>query len=177
MFHITMELDSKPLPVMVIVAALPVGTTCGEMDTIAGMGLLTVKVAAGDVPPPGAGFWTEIPAVLLPERLAAGRVAFSWVLLTNVVASAVLFHCATELDMNPEPESVITVSDVPAVTEVGVILETSGKGLPMGGGVVEPEEPPPQPEMRKANRQVRRTHLKEFMCTLDKRILTKSPRN
>ena len=37
-------------------AGLPAMTALGDKDVIAGTGLLIVKVAADDEPPPGAGF-------------------------------------------------------------------------------------------------------------------------
>lgn len=57
-FHIATEFASKPVPVIVIVAAPPGGTTWGEIEVITGVGLLTTKDEVGDVPPPGAGFCT-----------------------------------------------------------------------------------------------------------------------
>jgi hypothetical protein len=42
-FHNATEFPSKPVPVIVIVAAAPGGTTCGEIEVITGVGLLTTK--------------------------------------------------------------------------------------------------------------------------------------
>ena len=49
---------TKLLPVTVIVrAALPLpGTLAGLSEMVPGAGLLMVRVAAGEVPPPGVGF-------------------------------------------------------------------------------------------------------------------------
>ena len=74
-FHCTTEFDSNPVPVTVMMAAVPVGTYCGEIEVIAGTGLFTVKEVPEDVPPPGAGLFTEIWLCELPVRSEAGMVA------------------------------------------------------------------------------------------------------
>lgn len=73
-FHITMEFDSNPVPVTVIVAGLPGGTYRGEIAVITATGLFTLNVAPADVPPPGAGFCTVIELAELPVKSAAGSV-------------------------------------------------------------------------------------------------------
>lgn len=91
-FHNATEFDSNPVPVIVIVAELPGGTNRGEIAVITATGLFTLNVAAGEVPPPGAGFCTAIKLAELPVRSAEGSAAFSSVALTNVVVSAAPFH-------------------------------------------------------------------------------------
>src|SRR5262249_53297239 len=58
-FQLTTELVTKPVPFTASVnAALPATTTLGESDVTAGTGLFTAKLAAAEVPPPGAGLNT-----------------------------------------------------------------------------------------------------------------------
>ena len=52
-FHSATELDSNPVPEIVMVAAIPGGTTFGDNEIIAGVGLFTVKLVDAEVPPPG----------------------------------------------------------------------------------------------------------------------------
>lgn len=56
----------------------------GESEAMDGVGLLvlTVKLAALDVPPPGAGFTTVILGVPELAIFAAGTLAVSWLALT-----------------------------------------------------------------------------------------------
>jgi hypothetical protein len=81
-FHCTTELDSKPVPVMVMVAPVPEGTDFGEIEEMTGVGLFTRNVAALEIPPPGVGFCTVIWLVELPAKSEAGMLAVSEVELT-----------------------------------------------------------------------------------------------
>jgi hypothetical protein len=128
-FHNTTELDSNPVPVIVIVAGLPGGTIRGEIAVITAAGLFTSNVAAAEVPPPGAGFCTAIRLAELPVRSAAGRAAFSSVALTNVVVSATPFQVITVDGTNPEPLTSSRVLPDPASTLAGLILLIAGCGL------------------------------------------------
>ena len=71
----------KSLPFTVRVnAASPALADDGESELMDGTGLLIVKLAAGDVPPPGTGFTTvtcDVPAVAMSaaEMDAVSRVA------------------------------------------------------------------------------------------------------
>lgn len=59
LLNFTAELDTKPVPFTVSVSApLPAVTPFGLSELIVGAGLLTVKVCAPVVPPPGAGLVT-----------------------------------------------------------------------------------------------------------------------
>ena|ERR1700730_5460407 len=97
-FHSTEDVETKfdPLTVSVKVAP-PAKALVGESVVAFGTGLLTVKVAGAEVPPPGAGLLTvtlTVPAVAMSE---AGTEALSLVPLTNVVVSATPFHCTTDV--------------------------------------------------------------------------------
>jgi hypothetical protein len=74
------EFETKLLPFTVSVkVAAPVLAEAGESEVIAGTGSFVAKVAAVDVPPPGAGFTTvtlPVPAVAMS---AAVIVAVTWV--------------------------------------------------------------------------------------------------
>lgn len=129
LFHSVTEFDSNPVPVSVIVAATPGGTFCGEIEVIEGVGLLTLKIKAADVPPPGAGFCIVIWLAELPLRSAAGTVAFRSVVLTNVVVNAVPFHATTDPATNPDPVTSSGVSLAPATILLGLTLVTAGVGL------------------------------------------------
>jgi len=144
-FHITWELVSNPVPVIVMVAALPESTFGGEIAVMIGAGLFTSNVAGGEVPPPGAGFCIAIWLAELPVRSAAGTVAFSSVALTNVVVSAVPFHSAVEVEMNPVPVIVTVVSVEPATVDDGLSAVMTGRGFEFGGGFVVAVVPAPQP--------------------------------
>ena len=55
----TVEVETKPVPVIVSVcAAAPAVADDGDKPVIAGTGLLTVKLSELDAPPPGEGFVT-----------------------------------------------------------------------------------------------------------------------
>jgi len=128
-FHNTAEFDSNPVPVIVIVAALPGATYRGEIALITGAGLFTSNVAATEIPPPGDGFCTVIRLAELPAKSAAGTVVFTSVALTNVVLSAAPFQATTENATKPDPLTAITVSPVPARTLAGFMLLMAGTGL------------------------------------------------
>ena len=127
-FHNATELDSNPVPIIIIVAGAPGRTVRGEMEVIAAVGLVTLKVAAGDVPPPGVGFCVVIELAELPLRAAAGTVAFTSVALTKVVVSVVVLKTITVDDKNPVPVMSNGVSPDPATTLAGVILLMAGVG-------------------------------------------------
>jgi len=128
-FHSTMEFDSNPVPVILMVAAFPGGTYLGEIAVIAGTGLLTVKDAAPDAPPPGAGLTTVMELCELPAKSDAGMVAFTSVVLTNVAFRAVPFQCTTEDERKPVPVISTKVSPDSASILAGSILLITGVAL------------------------------------------------
>jgi len=144
-FHNTTELDSNPVPVILIVAALPGTRYRGEIAVMTGTGLFTSNVAAVELPPPGPGFCTVTWLAELPVRSAAGIVAFTSVALTNVVVSGAPFQKIIEDVTKPEPLTSSKVSPDPASTLAGLTLVMAGTGFEIGGGFVEPVVPPPQP--------------------------------
>ena len=79
------EVFTKPVPLMVRVwAPEPAKTEGGEREVITGAGLFTVKVAALDGPPSGAGFVTVTEYVPAAATSGLVRATVSWVLLTKV---------------------------------------------------------------------------------------------
>jgi hypothetical protein len=66
---------------------------------------------------------------------------------TNVVARAVPFHSTVAPETNSDPDTVIVVSDAPAMTFAGLTELTEGVGLDGGAASVETletaAEPPP----------------------------------
>src|SRR5262249_29283641 len=85
-FHLTTEALTKSVPVTVRVkAAPPAVPEFGFKLASAGAGLLIVKLATLDVPPPGAGFETVTLAVPALAISPAGICAVNPVPLTNVV--------------------------------------------------------------------------------------------
>jgi hypothetical protein len=88
-FHKTEEFDSKPLPEIVMLAAVACGTLLGESPVICGVGLMTEKFIAVDAPPPGEGLVTVTGASTPPVNAEAGTWAWSDVALVKVVGTAV----------------------------------------------------------------------------------------
>jgi hypothetical protein len=79
-----------------------------------------------DVPPPGAGVYTEMFAVPVAAISAAAMLACNWVLLTNVVARTAPFQNISEAGMNPDPFTVKVKAAVPATALMGVIDVATG---------------------------------------------------
>ena len=79
LFQCTFEPETKLDPLTVRVKPGPPAVALlGEIELIAGTGLLTVNVLGADVPPPGPGFVTvtmNVPAVAIS---AAEIAAVSW---------------------------------------------------------------------------------------------------
>ena len=98
LFQCTFEPETKFDPFTVRVKPGPPAVALlGEIELIAGTGLLMVNVLGADVPPPGPGFVTVtmiLPAVAMS---AAEIAAVSWVPLENVVLRAAPFQFTTEL--------------------------------------------------------------------------------
>jgi hypothetical protein len=67
------------------------------------------------------------------------------VLLTNFVGTFFAFQCTLELEMKLEPTMLRVKSGPPCLLLFGDNASTVGTGLSWGGGVVELELPPPQP--------------------------------
>ncbi len=112
-FQFTTEPVTKFEPLTVSVKAGPPAVALlGEIELIAGTGLLMVNVIAFDVPPPGATFTTvteAVPAVLMSNE---GTAAVTLVLLTKVVVKAELFQCTFEAETKFDPLTV-SVTEAP----------------------------------------------------------------
>src|ERR1700730_4570472 len=142
-FQCTFELETKFEPLTVSVKAGPPAVALlGEIELIAGTGLLMVNVLGADVPPPGPGFVTVTLIVRAVAMSAAEIAAVSWWLLENVVVRAAPFHFTTEVVMKPEPFTVSVKPAPPAVALAGEREVTVGLGL-LIVNVSEFDAPPP----------------------------------
>lgn len=126
----TTEAATKLVPLTVRVkAAPPAVALVGESEVIVGARLLTVKLVAVDVPPPGAGFVTVTPSVPAVAMSAAVIEAVTWVALTNVVVRALPLNFTLEEGTNPVPFTVRVKPAPPAVALVGDSVVIVGAGL------------------------------------------------
>ena len=124
---LTTEVEPKFVPFTVRVkAASPKFLLAGERVVVVGTGLLTVRVCAFDVPPPGAGFVTVIGNVPAEAISAALIEAVTWVELTNVVVRAEPLKFTTEFETKFVPFAVSVNAAAPAVTLVGEMLVVVG---------------------------------------------------
>jgi hypothetical protein len=97
-FHRTFEVAPKFVPVTFKVnALLPANTLEGVNVVAIGTGLLVAKVSELDAPPPGEGLETVTKAGPAVAVFAAGTIAVTIVLLTNVVVRLAPFHLTTLL--------------------------------------------------------------------------------
>ena len=127
LFQCTFEPETKFDPLTVSVKAGPSAVALlGEIELIAGTGLLTVNVFAFDVPPPGPGFVTVTLIVPAVAMSAAEIAAVSWALLENVVVRGAPFQFTTEVVMKPEPFTVSVKAAPPAVALAGEMEVTVG---------------------------------------------------
>src|SRR5438034_11093401 len=94
-----------------------------------GTALLTVNVSAPEVPPPGVGEKTVTDAVPAVAMSPAVIAACNWVLLTNVVTRAPLFHCTTDPLTKFVPFTVRVKAAAPAVALPGDSEPIVGTGL------------------------------------------------
>jgi hypothetical protein len=131
------------MPFTVKVNAAPLAVAdAGFKLVIAGDGLLIVKLAAGDDPPPGAGFITTTFAVPAVAMSLAGITAVNCVALTNVAVRAPPFHHTVEPLTKFDPLMVRVNAAPPAVAEFGLRLEIVGVGLLIVKRI-DPDTPPP----------------------------------
>ena len=145
--HSTVEEGTKPVPVRSSVcAADPATTLAGSTVAITGGGLLMVKFAAVEVPPPGAGLNTVIAAMPPSARSAFGTVALRELSVENVVAIAVPFQRTCDPLTKAEPETAIESCAAPAVVVTGVTLLMVGTASVCAGGEDgDGEHAPPHP--------------------------------
>jgi len=112
-------------------APLRAVTLVGESDVMVGTGLLMVKVAVPEVPPPGAGVLTETLAVPASAMSVEVMVAVRDVPEPYVVARLDPFHRTTELVSKFVPVTVSVKLALPATEFVGDIRVTVGTGFAM----------------------------------------------
>jgi hypothetical protein len=153
-FQFTVEFDSNPLPVIVIVADCACGTLCGEIPLTCGVGLITEKFTPGELPPPGDGFVTTTGANSPALRAVAGTWACSVVELLYVVGTGLPLNDTTDPCINPLPATVTVCAAAPAVTLVGETDATLGTGFTVPPPPPEPDPPPEQPETRRQTRPI-----------------------
>ena len=138
----TTEPATKLVPVSTRLTDWPSKPLVGAIEVSVGAGLLTVNVAAAEVPPPGAGLVTvtlTIPAVAMS---AAKMEAVSWVALTNTVVFAEPLKLTVAPETNPVPLTVNVKAAPPAVALVGDSEVIAGGGL-VTVKVAAVEVPPP----------------------------------
>ncbi len=130
-FHCTVAPVRKLAPFTVIVnAAPPAVAEAGLKLVMVGVGPFTGNVADDDgLPPVLSAVMLALAAVAI--RLA-GTAAVSCVELTNVVVSAVPFHCTVAPVRKLVPFTVKAKAAPPAVAEVGLRLVMIGVGTLIG---------------------------------------------
>jgi hypothetical protein len=129
-FHRTTDPLMKFVPVAVSVNPAPPATALlGDSALSVGARLLIVNVWALEVPPPGAGLNTVTDAVPAEAMSAAVICAVSCVLLPNVVARALPFHCTIDELMKFVPVSARVKAAPPAVALGGEIELSVGLGF------------------------------------------------
>src|SRR5256886_1474533 len=144
-FQRTTDEPMKLLPVTVSVNAAPPATTVlGDREVSVGLGFgaVIVNVCGLDVPPPGAGVNAVTEAVPAVAMSAVVICAVSCVLLPNVVARWLPFHCTMDELMKFVPVSASVKAASPATTLLGEIELSVGAGL-LIVNVCALEVPPP----------------------------------
>ena len=91
--------------------------------------MLIVKVAVLEIPPPGVGFVTVMPAVLAVAISPDKIVALNCVKATNVVVRGAPFHCTCELSTKLLPLAVSVNAALPAIALEGLKLLMTGTGF------------------------------------------------
>ncbi len=130
-FHCTLAPERKLVPLTVSVnPAPPAVAEVGLRLVIAGVGALMGNATAVDgVPDKLTAVMLALPALAIK---LAGTAAVNCAELTNVVVSAVPFHCTVAPERKPVPLTVNVNPAPPAVAEVGLRLVIVGVGALMG---------------------------------------------
>ena len=124
-------------------AGPPTVAVLGEMLASDGSAVVvTVKVSAVEVPPPGVGVKTVTDNVPAEAMSDAGIVAVSCVLLTKVVVRLAPLTRTTEAETKLLPVTVNVNPGLPAVALVGELLANDGGGLLTASDTVPEAEPP-----------------------------------
>jgi hypothetical protein len=101
----------------------------GDIFEANGAGLLTAKLSADEVPPPGAGLTTVTDRFPAEATSEAETAAVSCVPLTNVVTRLEPFTCTTELFTKFEPFTVSVKAPLPATIVAGDKLASDATAL------------------------------------------------
>ena len=101
----------------------------GSMLVKVGAGLLTAKICASEVPPPGAGLNTVILNVPAVVKSLAGMMAVNCLLLTKDVVRSEPLNRTTDPDTKFVPLTIIANSASFTVLLVGEMLLKVGAGL------------------------------------------------
>jgi hypothetical protein len=121
-------------------AGPPAGVETGLRLVIVGVGMVMEKLVAVEVLPPE---FATVTLALPPLAISAAvTVAVTCVLPTNVVDSAVPFHCTVAPERKPVPLTVSVNWDPPAFAEGGLRLLMIGVGMLIGSVVTVDALPP-----------------------------------
>lgn len=123
-------------------AASPAVALEGEMLVAVGRGLLTVRLLALEVPPPGSGLKTVMNRVPAVAMSAAVICAVNWVALTNVVTRSAPSKRTIEPLLKFVPSTVSVNAAPPIVCVAGVMVVMVGTGL-LTVKSIAAEVPPP----------------------------------
>jgi hypothetical protein len=124
-FHCTVDPLTNPAPLTVSVNADPPAVAAFGLRPLI-VRLLMVTTDVFDIPPPGLA--TETLAVPADPIKFAGTDAVNCVGLTNVVDSALPFHCTVDPLTKAEPLIVRVKAGPPTVAELGESPDTEGVG-------------------------------------------------
>ena len=127
----TVEVGRKLVPMTETVAAddAPVVRVAGASVMGPGMGLLMARLAAAEVPPPGAGLTAVSARLPAAAKSAAVRTALTCVELTYTVARLVPAACITVAGTKPVPVMEMVCWDAPATAVKGTNCVMVGWGL------------------------------------------------
>jgi hypothetical protein len=128
-FHSTTEVASKPEPVRVIVAALPVATVRGKIEVRTGVGWTIGRSNGTETPPPGAGFVSVTEAMAPAASEMAGTVALNSVELMNFAVRILSFQSTTVVGRKLFPTISSEMDGLPAGMLAGEIDVITGRGF------------------------------------------------
>jgi hypothetical protein len=153
-FHWTVEPLTKPAPNTLSTKPGPwTMAASGETAEMEGAGLLAMKVAVLDGPPPGPGLKTVTDDSAAEAMSLAAMKAVRLEPLTKVVARLEPFHCTVELLTKLAPNTLKAKPDPPTVTELGERAATAGAGLSTAK-LTPLDSPPPGPGLNTATDEI-----------------------
>lgn len=134
---------TKFVPAIVKVKSAPPAVAVAGVKLVRlGVGLLTVKFASGEVPPPGSGVKTVNFKTLAFSTSFAVKFAFNSLVETNVVGRSLPFTFTIEAVRKFVPVTVTTIAPPPATTALGANVNAPGTGLLIGKLTVFDVPPP-----------------------------------